>query len=69
MTRTRRARWRMMSSSDQDRLDRLAQADVVGDQEVNPRHLDCPDHRVELIVLNVDPRSEGRLDTSDICRG
>ena len=47
---------------DQARLDRLAEAHVVGDQQVDPGHLDGPDHGVELVVLDVDARAERRLD-------
>ena len=57
-TRTRRARWRMISSrATMPGLDGLAEAHVVGDQQVDPRHLDGPDHRVELVVLDVDAAS------------
>src|SRR5208337_231780 len=54
---------------DEPRLDGLAQAHVVGDQEVDPRHLDGPDDRIELIVLDVDARTERRLDVPQVgCR-
>ena len=45
-------------------LDGLAEAHVVGDQQVDPWHLDRPDHRVELVVLDVDAGAERRLDRS-----
>ena len=41
------------------RLDGLAEAHVVGDQQVDPRHLDRPHHRVELVVLDVDAARNG----------
>ena len=40
-------------------LDGLAQAHVVGDEQVDPRHLDGPHHRVKLIVLDVDAERKG----------
>ncbi len=50
-------------------LDGLAQANVVGDQQVDPRHLDRPDHGVKLVVLDVDARSERRLDVLHVGGG
>ena len=41
---------------DQPGLDRLAQADVVGDQQVRTRHRQRPDDRIELVVLDRDRR-------------
>ena len=59
-TSTVRARWRSSSSwSDEAGLDRLAEADVVGDQQVDPRHLERPDDRVELVVLDRDAARNG----------
>ena len=43
-------------------LDRLAEAHVVGDQEVDPGHLDRPDHGVELVILDLDAAAERGLD-------
>ena len=58
-----RARWRMMSSrATMPGLDGLAQAHVVGDEQVDPRHLDRPHHRVKLVVLDLDAAAERRLD-------
>ena len=54
---------------DHPRFDGLAQAHVVGDQQVDPRHLDRPDHRVKLVVLDVDARAERGLDVPHIGRG
>ena len=47
---------------DEAGLDRLAEADVVGDQQVDARHLDGPHDRVELVVLDLDAAAEGRLE-------
>ena len=44
---------------DQTGLDRLAQPDVVGDQERNPGHSDRPDERVELIPVDLNTALEG----------
>ena len=46
---------------DQPGLDGLAQAHVVGDEQVDARHLDRAHHRVELVVLDVDAAAERRL--------
>ena len=54
---------------DQARLDGLAEAHVVGDQQVDPRHLDGPDHGVELVVLDVDARAERGLDVLHVGGG
>ena len=65
-----RARWRMISSrATMPGLDGLAEAHVVGDEQVDPRHLDGPDHRVELVVLDVDAAAERRLDVLHVGRG
>lgn len=50
-------------------LDRLPQADVIGDEQIDPRHPQCPHHRVELVVLNLDAGPEGRLKRTGIDRG
>ena len=51
---------------DEPRLDGLAQADVVGDQEADPRHLDGPDHRVKLVILDIDARTKWGLDVPQV---
>ena len=50
-------------------LDGLAQAHVIGDQFVDPWHLDGPHHRVELVVLDVDARAERGLDVLHVGAG
>src|SRR5947209_5722898 len=42
-------------------LDRLPQTHIVGDQQVNTRHLDPANHGVELVVLDGDAAPEGCL--------
>jgi len=54
---------------DQARLNGLAEPHVVGDQQVDPRHLDGAEHGVELVVLDVDARAERRLDVPHIGGG
>ena len=39
-------------------FDRLAEAHVIGDQQVDTRHLDCTDQRVELVVLDLHAAAE-----------
>ncbi len=51
------------------RLDRLAEAHVVGDEEVRPRHTEGPDHRIELVVLYVHAAPKRRLERSEVRRG
>ena len=48
--------------SDHPGLDGLAQAHVVGDEQVDPWHLDGPDHRVKLVVLDLDAAAERGLE-------
>ena len=54
---------------DQPGLDRLAQPDVVGDQQVGPRHAERPYQRVELVVLNVDAAAERSLEQALVRAG
>ena len=69
-TSTRRARCRMMSSETaRPGLDGLAEAHVVGDEQVDPWHLDGPHHRVKLVVLDVDARAERGLDVLQVGGG
>ena len=51
------------------RLDGLAEAHVVGDQQVDPWHLDRPHHGIKLVVLDVDARAERGLDVPHVGRG
>jgi hypothetical protein len=43
------------------RLDGLAQADIVSDQQVGARHLDRSNDGVKLVILDGDAAPEGRL--------
>ena len=36
--------------------------DFVGDQQIDPRHLDCTDDRIKLVVLDLDAATERSLD-------
>ena len=57
-----RARWRRSSScTTRPGLDRLAEADVVGDQQRRARHPQRADERLELVVLDRDAAAERRL--------
>ena len=47
-------------------FDGLAEADVVGDEQVDAGHLDGADHRVELVVLDFDAAAEGCLQCARI---
>ncbi len=51
---------------DEARLDRLAEAHVVGDEQADPGHLDGADHRIKLVVLDVDARAERGLDVPHV---
>ena len=50
-------------------LDGLAQPHIVGDQQVGPGHRQRPDHRVELVVLDLDSGPERRLEHRLVRRG
>ncbi len=49
-------------SGDQAGLDRLAEADVIGDEEVHPRQAQCLLQRLELIGVDPDAGSEWGLE-------
>ena len=49
-------------------LDRLAEPDVVGDQQVRARHPQGANERLELIVLDLDPAAERRLQRAVVGR-
>ena len=51
---------------DQAGLDRLAEADVICDQQIRARHAQSADHRFELVVLDHDPRPEGGLERTAV---
>ena len=48
--------------SDEASLDGLAEADVIGDEQVDPWHLQGTHDRVELVVLDRDAAPERRLE-------
>jgi hypothetical protein len=50
-------------------LDRLAEADVVGDEQVHARHAQRPHHRLELEVLDLDRAPEGSLEREPLEHG
>jgi hypothetical protein len=45
--------------SHESSFDRLAEADVIRDQQVDTRHLQTTHERVELVVLDRDPLRNG----------
>ena len=51
---------------DEAGLDRLAQTDVVGDQKRGARGAQRPNHGLELVVLDRDARTEGRLERAAV---
>ena len=66
---TERARCRSSSScDDQAGLDRLAEAHVVGEQQVRPRRLQGAAQRLELVGLDVRAAAERRLERVPVRR-
>ena len=55
-------------AQDQPALDRLAEPDIVGDQEVDAPQLQCLAQRLELIVFEADAGPERRLKQARIGR-
>ncbi len=45
-------------------LDGLSQADVVGNQQVDPGHRECPDNGIELVLIYFDAAAKRRLQGS-----
>src|SRR4051812_222238 len=39
-------------------LNRLAQADIVGDEQIHPRHRQCANDWIQLVVIDVNAASE-----------
>ena len=54
---------------DEARLNRLAEAHIIGDEQIGAGHLDGAHDRVKLIVLNGNARAEGRLKGAHIGAG
>src|ERR1017187_8237577 len=50
-------------------LDGFAEAHVVGDEQVDARHLDGADHRVELVAFDFDAAAKGRLKLARVSDG
>ncbi len=50
------------------RLDGLAEAHVVGDQEADAWHLDGANDGVELVALDLDPAPKRGLESPDVGR-
>ena len=46
---------------DKTRLDGFAEADVVGDEQIDPRHRQRADDRIELVVVHFHAAAEGGL--------
>ena len=46
-------------AEDQASLDRLAQSDIVGDEQVDPRHAQGLEEWDELVILDLDGAVEG----------
>ena len=46
-------------TEDQASLDRLAQSDIVGDEQVDPRHAQGLEEWDELVILDLDGAVEG----------
>ena len=49
-------------------FDGFSNTHVVGNEEVDPRHLDCPHHGIKLVILDVDAAAERRLDILHVSR-
>ncbi len=47
--------------ANQTALDRFPKPYIVGDQKVDARHLDRPDQRVKLVILDFDAGAKRRL--------
>jgi hypothetical protein len=48
--------------SDQSGLNRFAEADIIGDQEINPRHPQGADDGIKLVFLDLNTATERRLE-------
>ncbi len=56
-------------AGDQAGLDGFAQADVIGDEEVDPRQAECLAERLELVGIEADPGAEWGLEQPRVRRG
>src|SRR5690349_5655374 len=48
--------------NDQARLDRLAETDIVSNEEIDARHLDRTHDRIKLVAFGLNPASKWRLE-------
>src|SRR6266566_1340005 len=55
--------------ADQARLNGLAQADIIGDQQVGAGHLDSSHDRVKLVIFHLDATAERGLQGLDVSTG
>jgi hypothetical protein len=53
----------------QARLDRLAEAEIIGDEQLRPWHGELSHHRLELVRLDRDTRAEWSLQRTRACGG
>ena len=51
---------------DKPGLDGLSEPDVIGDQQIGARHVDCAHERVQLEVFDTDPAAEWRLEIAPV---
>ena len=47
----------------------FAKANIVGDQQVDPRHGERPDHRVKLVFIDLDAAAERGLQGAVVSLG
>ena len=59
----------MQFAGDETGLDGFADTDVVGDEQVDPSHVDGANQRVELEVFDADATAERRLQESAVSVG
>ncbi len=52
--------------NDESGLNGFPEADVVGDQQIGARHVNCTDERIQLIVLNANAAAEWCLQIATI---
>ena len=50
-------------------LDGLPETDIIGDQQVDPGHLESADHGIKLVVFNINAGAERGMEGTDVRRG